>query len=90
MQAIQELDFAEDTCNITHYIEKIMQNNGISKITERPDISPAFKSLPQHSEPTAASVERSFSMLQKLLSKNIKFMVENEKQFIILHLNFCT
>ena len=30
VQAIQELDFGEDTCNINQYIKKIMQNNDIS------------------------------------------------------------
>ena len=43
VQAIQELDFAENTCNINQYFKKRMQNNDISKITntERQDIAPA-------------------------------------------------
>ena len=43
VQAIQELDFGEDTCNINQYIKKRMQNNDISEIInmERQDISPA-------------------------------------------------
>ena len=32
VQAIQELDIGEDTCNINQYIEKRMQNNDISEI----------------------------------------------------------
>ena len=32
VQAIQELDFREDTCKINRYIKKRMLNNGISKI----------------------------------------------------------
>ena len=42
MQAIQKLDFGEDTCNINQYIKKRKQNNDISEITnmERQDISP--------------------------------------------------
>ena len=42
-QAIQELDFGENICNIYAYIEKRMQNNDISEIInmERQDISPA-------------------------------------------------
>ena len=32
IQAIQELDFGEDTCNINQYTKKRMQNNDISKI----------------------------------------------------------
>ena len=43
VQAIQELDFREGTCNINRYIKKRMQNNDIFKIInmERQDISPA-------------------------------------------------
>ena len=44
VQAIQELDFGEDTCNIiiNQYIKKRMQNNDISEVInmERQDISP--------------------------------------------------
>ena len=43
VQAIQELDFGEDTCNINQYIRKRMQNNDIFEIInmERQDISSA-------------------------------------------------
>ena len=42
VQAIQEFDFGEDTCNINQYIKKQMQNNDMSEIInmERQDISP--------------------------------------------------
>ena len=67
-QAIQELDFGEDTCNINQYryIKKRMQNNEISKIMnmERQDISPAVCYMLENSQPTSASVERNFSMLK--------------------------
>ena len=74
-QAIQELDCGEDTCNINQYIKKRMQNNDISEITnmERQDISPAVYHMLQNSQPTSASVERSFSMLKKLLAKDKNF-----------------
>ena len=32
VQAVQELDFGEDTCNINQYIKKRMHNNDISEI----------------------------------------------------------
>ena len=32
VQAIQELNFGEDTCNINQYIKKKIQNNDISEI----------------------------------------------------------
>ena len=71
VQAIQELDFKENTCNIIRYIQKRMQNNDISQITnmEKSDISPVVYSLLQHSQPTTAFAERSFSLQCKLLAK---------------------
>ena len=57
---------------------------------ERPDVSLAVYNLYQYSQPTTASVERSFSMLRKLLAKARNFKVENVKQhdftFQFLHL----
>ena len=92
VQAIRELDFGEDTCNINQYIRKRMQNNDIcEKINmERQDISPAVYHMLQKSQPTSASVERSFSMLKKLLAKDISFKVENVRHYMILHFNAST
>ena len=66
VQAIQELDFGEDNCNISQFIKNRMQNNGISETInmDRKDISPAVYHMLQNSEPTTASVERSFSILK--------------------------
>ena len=50
---------------------------------ERPDISLAVYSLLQHPQPTTASAERSFSMLQKLLAKHKNFRGENVKEYMI-------
>ena len=68
VQAIQELDFGEDTRNVNQYIKKRMQNNDISEIInmERQDTSPAMYHMLQNSQLTSASVERSFSVLKKL------------------------
>ena len=53
VQAIQELDFGEDTCNINQYIKKRMQNNDIFEIInmERQDISPVVYHVLQNSQP---------------------------------------
>jgi len=69
-----------------------MQNNDISKIInmERQDISPAVYSLLQNSQPTTASVERSFSMLKKLLAKDRNFKAKNVLYYMILHFNSST
>ena len=52
-----------------------MQNNAISeKINmERQYISRAVIHMHQNSQPTSASAERSFSMLEKLLAKDRNF-----------------
>ena len=92
VQAIQELDFGEVTCNINQYIKKGMQNSDIFEIInmERQDISPAVSHVLQNSQPTSASVERSFSMLKKLLSKDRNFKVENMRHYMILLFNAST
>ena len=92
VQAIQELDFGEDTCNINQYMKKTMQNNDISALINREsqDISPAVYHMHQNSQPTSASVERSFSMLKKLLTKDRNFKVENVRHYMILHFNAST
>ena len=66
-----------------------MQNNDISEIInmERQDISPAVYHMLQNSQLTSASIERSFSMLNKLLAKNRNFKVENVRHYMILHFN---
>ena len=92
MQAIQELDFGEDTCNINQYIKNRMQNNDISEIIkmERQDISPSVYQMLQNSQPLSASVDRSFSMLKNLLAKDRNFKVESVRHYMILHFNAST
>ena len=92
VQAIQELDFGEDTCNINQYIKKRMQNSDISEIInmETQDILPAVYHMLQNFQPTSISVERSFSMLQKLLTKDRNFKIENVQHYMILHFNVST
>ena len=69
-----------------------MQNNDISKILnmERQDISPAVYSLLQNSQPTTTSIERTISMLKKLLAKDRNFQAENVQHYMILHFNSST
>ena len=82
VQAIQELDFDEDICIINQYIKKKrMQNNDISEIINMEGISPAAYFKLQNSQPTSASVERSFSMLKELLAKDRNFKVENVRHY---------
>ena len=69
-----------------------MQNNDISeKINmERQGISPAVYHMLQNSQPTSASVKRSFSMLRKLLANGGSFKVENMRHYMILRFNVST
>ena len=69
-----------------------MRNNDISEIInmERQDISPVVYHMLQNSQLTSASVERSFSMLKKLLAKDKNFKVENVRHYMILHFNAST
>ena len=69
-----------------------MQNNDISEIInmERQDVSPAVYHMLQNSQPTSASVERSFSMLKKLLAKDRNFKAENVRHYMILRFNAST
>ena len=79
-------------CNINQYIKKRMQNHDISEIMnmERQHISPAVYHRLQNSQPISASVERSFSMLKKLLTKDKNFKIENVRHYMILHFNAST
>ena len=74
VRAIQELDYGEETCNIKQYIKKRMQNNDISDLInmERQDISPAVHHMLQNSQPTSASVEKSFCMLKNSVGQEQK------------------
>ena len=69
-----------------------MQNNEISEIInmERRDTSLAVYHMLQNSQPTPASVERSFSMVKKLLAKDRNFKAENVRHYMILHFNAST
>ena len=53
-------------------------------------ISPAVYYMLQNSLPTSALVEKSFSMLKKLLAKDRNFKVENVRHYMILHFNAST
>ena len=66
MQTIQELDFAENTCSISRYIKKRIQNNVISKIMrlKRSDISPNIYSCFNVVSPQALLWKEAFNRNQ--------------------------
>ena len=57
---------------------------------KRQDISPAVYHKLQNSQPTSAFVERSFSMLKKLLAKDKNLKDENVRHYMTLHFNAST
>ena len=54
---------------------------------KRRDIEPVLYAKLQKCQPTSASVERSFSMLNKLLAKDRNFLNENVSKYLVLHYN---
>ena len=57
---------------------------------ERQDPSPVVYHMLQNSQPTSDSVERSFSVLEKLLAKDRNLKVENVRHYMNLHFNAST
>ena len=89
---INKLDFKEDSASVMPYIAKRMnKNSDVSAIMElsRPAVSPAvhvYAAL-QQCQPTSASVERSSSMLNKLLAKGQNFLQNNIGKYLVLRYN---
>lgn len=86
---LQAMDFGVDPCDIGKYITKRLQSNDMSVIVNmgRTDISPTMYGLLQKCQPSSTSVERSFSMLSKLLAKDRNFKPENVKKHLMVHYN---
>ena len=57
---------------------------------EKQDISPDVYHMLQNSQAISASVEKSFSLLIKLLAKDRNFKVKNVRHYMILHFIACT
>ena len=86
---LQAMSFGDDPCGVKKYLEKWLNNSEMNSITalSRNEISPTLYNMLQHCQPTTTAVERSFSMLKKLLAKYRNFKQENVKQFIVLYYN---
>ena len=81
---VSKVDFSTDPCGIKEYIVSRFEKNDILAIKrmENNNISPADYVLLLKCQPTSVSVERSFSMLGKLLTKDRNFSPENVKFYI--------
>ena len=95
MEAIQNLCFNDDPCQIKQYIQKrLASGSDILKIVDGsaaklPEHSPAKVALLQGAQPTSASVERSFSIFKNLLSPGHNSDKNNLYSYLVME-NNCT
>ena len=80
------MQFGDDPCAIKNYIKKRLSNSDLETIINCTNltIDPTSYALSQEAPPTSAAVERSFSMLSKLLRKDRNFDV-NVKKYMMLY-----
>ena len=78
---LKNMQFDDDPCAIKNYITKRLSNSDLETIINciNSTIDPSSYALLQKAQPTSAAVERSFSMLNKLLRKDRNFDVKNVK-----------
>ena len=81
---LKNMQFDDDLCAIKSYTKKRLSNSDLETIINCTNltIDPTSYALLQKAQPTSAVVERSFSMLSKLLRKNRNFDVKNVKKYI--------
>ena len=79
---LKNMQFDDDLCAMKDYINKRLSNSDLETIINCTNltIDPTSYALLQKAEPTSAAVERSFSMLNKLLRKDRNFDVKNVKK----------
>ena len=89
-EVLTRSNFGDDPCKIKDYFYKRLAKNDISSVViEDGDtlLSPYLKALVQQGQCTTIDVERSFSMLSKLLRDDRNFNEENIKYYMISYYN---
>ena len=83
------MQFDDDPCAIKDYINKRLSNSDLETIINCTNltIDSTSYALLQKAQPTSAAVERSFSMLNKLLRKDRNFDVKYVKKYMMLYYN---
>ena len=83
------MQFDDDPCAIKDYNNKRLSNSDLETTINCTNltIDPTSYALLQKAQPTSAAVERSFSMLNKLLRKDRNFDVKNVKKYMMLYYN---
>ena len=78
---LKNMLFDDDPCAIKNHIKKRLSNSDLEAIINCTNltIDQTSYALLQKAQPTSAAVERSFSMLSKLLRKDRNFDVKNVK-----------
>ena len=86
---MKNMQFDDDPCAIENYIKKGLSNTDLETIINCTNltIDPTSYALLQKAQPTSAAVEKSFSMLNKLLRKDRNFDVKNVKKYMMLYYN---
>ena len=88
-ELLKNMQFDDDPCAIKDYINKRLFNSDLETIINCTNltIDPTSYAVLQKAQPTSAAVERSFSMLNKLLRKDRNFDVKNVKKYMMLYYN---
>ena len=84
------LDLKQDGVDIRSYHKKRMQQNSdLDNIigAKQGNVSPAVYAELQCCQPTSTAVERSFSMLGKLMRKDRPFLQDNVEKYLSLYYN---
>ena len=84
-EQLKNMHFLDDPCSIQTYIKKQLSSSDLEAIINNCTnlaIAPTTYALLQKAQPTTAAIERSFSMLSKLLRKNKNFDTENVKKYL--------
>ena len=84
---LKNMQFDDDPCAIKDYINKRLSHSDLETIINCTNltIDPTSYALLQRAQPTSAAVERSFSMLNKLLRNDRNFNVKNVKKYMMLY-----
>ena len=86
---LKKMQFNGDPCTIKDNIKKRLSKCDLETTINCTNltIDPTSCALLQKAQPTSAAVERSFSMLSKLLRKYRNFDVKNAKKYMVLYYN---
>ena len=88
-ELLKNMHFLDDQCSIQAYIKKRLSNSDLEAIINCTNlaVAPTTNALLQKAQPTSTAVEKSFSMLSKLLRKDRNFDNKNAKKYMLLYFN---